>query len=120
MAKVFYPIKLYFRNPGVSVMLGISLALNLGSWVWLLWQIGPREELIFLHYNILFGVDLIGPWYQILYIPIFGLGILLVNALLGWILFNRDKFAAHLLLAGSVICQVFLLIGSAILVFLNV
>lgn len=120
MAHLFYPIKLYIKNPGVAIMLGVSLALNIGSWVWLLWQIGPREELIFLHYNILFGVDLIGPWYRILFIPIFGFGIILANTLLGWVLFNKDKFAAQLLHVVSVFCQVLLLIGSAILVFLNV
>jgi hypothetical protein len=101
-------------------MLGVSLVLNLGSLIWLLWQIGPREELIFLHYNILFGVDLIGPWFRILFIPIFGFGIIVINTLLGWILFNKDKFAAQLLHAVSLVCQVLLFIGSTILVFLNV
>ena len=115
-----YPIKLYFKHLPNLIMLPVGLLFNLASWVWLLWQINPQPEPIFLHYNILFGVDYIGEWWKVLYLPIVGLFIFLVNGILAWILFSRDKFASQVLNFVSVLCQIFILIASALLVFLNV
>jgi hypothetical protein len=120
MAKLIYPVKLYIKNAPIAGMFVISLLLKIASWVWLLWQIGPQKDYIFLHYNILFGVDLIGPWQKILILPGIGLLVLVANTVLAWMLFNKNKFAAQILHAASVVCQVLLFIGSTILVFLNV
>ncbi len=115
-----YPVKLYIKHLPNLIMLPLGLLLNLTSWVWLLWQIKPQADPIFLHYNILFGVDYIGEWWKVLYLPIAGLFIYLINTILSWILFDRDKFAAQLLNFVSIFCQVFVLIAAALLVFLNV
>lgn len=115
-----YPLRLYFKNLPILIMNLISLAVNVFIWVWLLWQIGPTSEPIFLHYNILFGVDYIGEWWRVLFLPIFGLLILLVNLVLGWVLYNRDKLFSYLLTVGALLCQLFLLVAACLLVFLNV
>jgi len=120
MSSKIYPLKLYLRHKTIIILLGFSLALNVFSWLWLLIQIRPQKELIFLHYNILFGVDLIGQWWKVFYIPLVGLIIILANALLGWLFFNKDKFIAKFLNFVSLFCQIFLFIVSALLVFLNV
>ncbi len=115
-----YPLKLFFKNLPILVMSLVSLAVNVFIWVWLLWQINPTGEPIFLHYNILFGVDYIGEWWRVLFLPIFGFLILLINFLLGWVMFNRDKLLSYLLNAGALLCQLFLLVAACLLVFLNV
>lgn len=115
-----YPIKLYFKHLPNFIILLISLVLNLANWFWLLWRIRPQTEQIFLHYNILFGVDYIGEWWRVLFLPISGLIILLINAVIGWYYFNQNKFVAYLLNFTGLLCQIFLLIASAILIFLNV
>jgi hypothetical protein len=115
-----YPIKLYFKHLPNLILLFLGFLLNLASWIWLLWQIKPQTDPIFLHYNILFGVDSIGEWWKVFYLPVVGLFIYIVNAILGWILFGRDKFTSQLLNFVSVLCQVFILIAAALLVFLNV
>ena len=115
-----YPIKLYFKHLSNQILLPVSLLLNIATWVWLLWQIKPQTEPIFLHYNILFGVDYIGEWWKVLYLPIAGLFIIFINGILGWVMFGKDKFSAELLNFVSVVCQVFILIAAALLVFLNV
>ena len=115
-----YPIKLYFKHLPHLIMLPLGLLLNLASWVWLLWQIKPQPDPIFLHYNVLFGVDFIGEWWKVLYLPIVGLFIFLLNGILAWVLFSKDKFVAELLNFVSVFCQVIILIAAALLVFLNV
>lgn len=114
-----YPVKLYFKHWPTLLCSGVSLFLNIVIWVWLLIEIRPQTEPVFLHYNILFGVDYVGEWWQVLYLPISGLVIIIVNAVMGWLLFSRDKFLAQILNGISLFCQLFLLIAAALLVFLN-
>ncbi len=120
MSEKIYPLKLYLQQKTIIILLGSSFVLNVFSWLWLLIRIRPQKELIFLHYNILFGVDLIGEWWKVFYIPLVGLIIIFANALLGWLFFNSDKFIARLLNFVSLFCQIFLVIVSALLIFLNV
>ena len=115
-----YPLKLYIKNPPNLIAIPIALLLNLSNWIWLLWEIRPQEDMIFLHYNILFGVNYIGPWWKVIYLPIIGLVIIILNAILGWILYGKDKFFSQLLNFIALFCQIFLLISSALLIFLNV
>lgn len=120
MFKDIYPLKLYLRHLPNIIMFAASIILNIITWFWLFWQIKPQADQIFLHYNILFGVDLVGPWWRIMFVPLTGLAIIFINAILGWMLFGKDKFAAQLLNAVSVLCQIFLLVAASLLVFLNV
>lgn len=116
----FYPIKLYFKSLPNLIMLLASFLINILSWLWLIFQIRPQQEDIFLHYNILFGVDYLGSWWKVFYLPIFGLLIFLINTIIGWALFGKDKFIAQILNAVNLFCQIFIFIASALLVFLNV
>jgi hypothetical protein len=120
MADKIYPLRLYVKHIPNVVLFGVGLALNIAIWVVLLWNIRPQEELIFLHYSILFGVDLIGEWWKVLYVPIGGLVILLLNLFIGWFLFQKDKFANYVLLFIAALCQAFLFVTAMLLIFLNV
>ena len=120
MSKSTYPIKLYLKYRPNLVMLTLGILINLFTWGWIMFQIRPQEELIFLHYNILFGVDYVGEWWKVFYLPLVGLFIFITNFVVGWVLFHKDKFVSIILNAVSLIAQVFLLVASALLVFLNV
>lgn len=101
-------------------MLAGALILQVILWIMLPFQIRPQEDPIFLHYTILFGVDYTGNWVRIFVVPGIGLTVLLVNGLLGWLLFQRDRFAAYVLCAVALLSQIFLMIAAWILIFLNV
>lgn len=120
MKQKLYPIKLYLKYKPNLVMLLVAFLLNIASWIWLFWHIGPQDEQIFLHYNVLFGVDLIGPWSQMFYLPISGIVILILNAVIGWLFFRDDKFVSQVFNAVSVVAQIIILIAASLLVFLNV
>lgn len=75
---------------------------------------------MFLHYTILFGVDSIGDWSQIFRVPELGLALLVSNGLIGWVTFQKDKYLSHFFNVIGLLCQLFLLIASVILVALNV
>lgn len=118
--KDLYPIKLYLKHIPNLIMLATSVMFNCMIWVWLAWNIRPQEGSVFLHYTVLFGVDLTGPWYRVFSVPMIGIGILLINGALGWVLFSRDKFVSHILNATTLLCHIFLLVAASLLVFLNV
>lgn len=120
MAEPRYPLKLFLKHLPVRVMFIATMVLNLASWIWLLWNIRPTQTPIFLHYNVLFGVDLTGSWFSVFFVPFAGLGIASLNVFLGWMLFQRDKFVPQVLMAIALLCNAFILIQSALLVFLNV
>lgn len=120
MFSKLYPIGLYIKRLPNLIMLPLSGLINVATWIWLYWQIRPQEEMVFLHYNILFGVDYIGPRSEIIIWPLTGLFIILLNALLGWLFYKQDKFVAYFLNATSLICQIFLFVTASLLVFLNV
>ena len=104
-----YPIKMYVKYRASWTLILLAAIINFATWVWIVWQIRPQTEPIFLHYNILFGVDFIGAWWKVYSIPLTGLVILIANFLIGWILFNKDKFVSLVVNAVSVLCQIFLL-----------
>ena len=79
------------------------------------------QDLVILHYNIDFGVDLIGNVSKIFTIPFIGLLIIFINFIL---LFNLSKhkhfqFLAHLLLIGSLFVNLFLLFSISAIYFIN-
>jgi hypothetical protein len=115
-----YSLKLYFRHPANLVLLGLSLGINLFVWLWLIIYIRPQTEPIFLHYNVLFGVDYIDTWWKIYYLPLFGFLTFLLNTVLSWLVAARDKFLPFLINATTLFCQTFLLMAALLLVFLNV
>ena len=109
----YFFIRLYF-----IVLLGLNLL------IWLIVyfiNVSVSQDLVVLHYNIDFGVDLIGSVERIYIIPLLGLIIILVNAVLIFI-FSRSKdfkFFSHLLLAASLAVNLFLLIALGSIYLIN-
>ncbi|MDD2656611.1 MAG: hypothetical protein PHQ18_03545 [Patescibacteria group bacterium] len=113
-----YPLKLYFFSIPIMLMVSLSLLLNLFSWFWLKSQL-PNTSELFLHYNVLFGVNLIGESWKVFFVPLVGLIILSANFFMGWLLYKKDKFMAQVLNFVSILCQIFIIFVAFILVFLN-
>lgn len=114
-----YPLKLYFKKLSIGGVFGVGLILNICAWVWLSIYTPQDLDQLFLHYNILFGVDLIGPAWRVYMVPLSGLIILLANTIIGWFLYKQDKFIAQLLIFVAALAQIFLIIHSYFLVLLN-
>lgn len=89
---------LFFRRTLVFSIIGLSL--NLLSWLLTAGiQRGIGSGLAILHYNVIFGVDLIGEATNLYLWPTFGFGLLAVNFLLAAILASKqERFIAYLLL----------------------
>lgn len=105
------------RFAGVSLI--FSLLLNAGAWGLLLWKIPFTEETVLLHYNVFFGVDATGEWFQIFTIPIAGVVIFLLNTLVMLRVKRMDLFMRRLFAVLTVLMQGVILLAALLLVLLN-
>ena len=117
---MFYSPKLYFRDFWVSApLLGIIL-MQIFLWGYLILNIRADAGQIFLHYNIIFGVDLVGDWWKVYYLPLAGILVVLLNYFFSGLLYSIDKFLARLLNFWALFFHLFLMIGTILLVGLNI
>ncbi|MFH1171566.1 MAG: hypothetical protein V1778_03445 [bacterium] len=82
-----------------------ALLENSVLWLFLSSRVEPQTQNIPLHYNIYFGIDLVGPWWYLLLIPAAGLLALCVNSVLSLILQKREKVIPYFLLLTSIFLQ---------------
>ncbi len=101
------------------VIVGLSSAIQAVSWWYVASKIRPTEDSLFLHYNIIFSIDLIGEWWKV-YTPSFvGLVLLLINLFVGWLLYGNYRVMSRVLLVFMVLIEAALLVGQVLLVNLN-
>lgn len=87
-----------------------------------LWRIVPMassKPFIPLHYNVLFGIDRFGAWYQIFWIPAFCFVVLIANLLLAALIYHKEKLMSTLLMIGSLTVQLILLCSMVLIVLVN-
>jgi len=117
---MFYSLKLYLRDWWITSPLIVVFLLQIFIWFHIIINIKPALGQIFLHYNIIFGVDLVGSWWKIFYLPLVGLLILVANCIVSFLFFKADKFLSRLLVWWILFVHCFLLIAIILLVGLNI
>ncbi len=88
-----------------------ALALNLLSWLFAaIIQRSIGSGLAVLHYNVIFGVDLIGDATRIYVLPLLGMGLYIVNFLLAATLGSKqERFVSYLLIGAAGIGNIIIL-----------
>lgn len=110
----------FFHSGIVQWVLIGSLILNAINWGLIAFFIRPVDFPIILHYNVYFGVDVIGAWWQVYTLPLIGLMILLVNTILGYLFYKqKERIVAHLLMMAVVVVQISIIIAVAGLLLIN-
>lgn len=110
----------FFHSSLVQWMIIGSLFLNVANWGLVAFFNRPVDFPIILHYNVYFGVDVIGAWWQVYFLPAIGLIILLINAILGFLFYNqKERMVAHLLMLASFIVQIIMTIAVSTLLMIN-
>lgn len=125
-----YSISKFFEHPyredlWVKVTFIVSLVLNVILWGALYFKLQPYSYLsdsgqITLHYNIYFGIDNIGPWYQALVLPIFGLIIIIFNNILAYFFYLQEKMLSYFLIFSQAAIQLILLAAGIYVILLNI
>ena len=94
----------------VRIYLIAILILNLLNWLTaFIINKNVSQDLIFLHYNVTFGVNLIGSVKKVYVIPFLGFVIILINFVLLIFIHKQGKFITHLLLSMALLANLFLL-----------
>ncbi len=109
----------FWRNHLNLVFFFSALFFNILSWVFLIYFIKPSAYPLPLHYNIYFGVDLIGAYSRIFTLPLVGFLIILMNFILAFWFYLKDRLVSYILLLTSSVVQIFILIGVVSLIYIN-
>lgn len=97
----------------------IAALLNAASWIVIYWLVPPTGDPVILHYNIFIGIDLIGDWSQLLWMPISGVVYLVVNTALAWLVRKRESVLSAILLISSIILQAIILTATILIAMSN-
>ncbi len=103
----------FFRNKIFVVLILFSVLLNFGMWYVIAkpftnYILQNSANLIPLHYNVYFGIDFFGDLKFLYIIPGVGLLVLLVNSILGLVLYNKSKLLSYYLVLAIFILHLFL------------
>lgn len=109
----------YLKNPLILVFLGSSYLLNILNWALLYFYIKPSYGQIPLHYNAMYGADVFGSWDMVFRIPSAGLIILVIHNILSKLFYSKERLASHVLLSSAFIVQLFLLLASLSIIYIN-
>lgn len=114
-----FSAKLFFRDRLISSLLATSVGMNAWSWWYLISHLIHSTKQVFLHYTVIFGVDLLGDWQKLLYLPICGVLVLLLNFVLSALWYGDDRLLARVLALGAWFFQILMIAASFVLVGIN-
>lgn len=109
----------FLRDNNLSLISVATILVNLVAWILIFVFLGKGKFNIILHYNVLFGVDFKGSSEQVFIIPMLGLVIFFLNAIITKLVYKREKFIAYLLLSTSLVCQIFAVIAIIAIIMIN-
>ncbi|MFA6973860.1 MAG: hypothetical protein WC238_03965 [Parcubacteria group bacterium] len=110
----------FFQNAIVRWLLISSLVANLIIWFGLKIFIVPVDLPIILHYNVYFGVDMLGDWRQVYILPLLGLILLIINLSLALHFYSqKERIASHILLMATLMLQLSLLVAAISVIIIN-
>ncbi len=117
---MLYSPKLFLRDWWILIPLILIGFLQLWGWWYVIAHIHASVGQVFLHYTSLFGVDLVGDWWKMYYLPIGGSAMLIVNFLIAFLCYRNDKFLARFLCFFTALLELFLSMAIWLIVGLNI
>ena len=112
--------RVFFRDTSRLLLIGISFIFLILSFGVIWYSIGSREAVIVLHYNVYFGIDVLGEWWQAYFIPLSGIGIWAVHILLAFRFFQvGKKFLSQIALSSLLLLEGMVLVASVAIGLVN-
>ena len=110
----------FFKNGLIHWVLIGSLFANLVDWGVLAYFIRPVDFPIILHYNVYFGVDILGNWWEVYLLPGVGTFFWIINVILSYSFYRlKERIAAYLFLLGAFVIQIGLMIAIGSIIKIN-
>jgi len=110
--------RFFIQTPVWQSLLSIVFLLLVGV-VLIFLRIQPSDKMLILHYTIPFGIDLVGPWYRLYEIPFAGFVFALLNFILAYIFYTKQRNVAIIIVIATVLLEVTLLVGLYLIVTQN-
>jgi len=111
--------KFYLSDRLVKINLFFCFSINAVIWLILTSQIKNLTDSVILHYNVYFGIDLLGSWYQLFWLPAIGVAIIFTNFLFASLFLHKERILSYFLVFGSSLAQVIILLASLSIIFIN-
>ena len=112
--------KEFFRSKITLWLLALNIVSNAANWIAIAVFINRLDGDIILHYNVYFGVDSLGNWRQVFILPIIGLVILALNAVLAaYFYIRKERIASYILLLTAFMVQLSLIVAALSVIMIN-
>jgi hypothetical protein len=109
----------WLQDKIILILFLVGLFFNLVLYLSLVLGIVRGSEPVVLHYSVYFGIDLIGPWPQLYFMPAVGTLLFLVNLTLALFFYKKEKVASYLFSGATAVLEALLLVGGILLVWIN-
>lgn len=110
----------FHTNNIVKILLIVNTLLCLLGFGLIGYFIQQEESIIILHYNVYFGVDIQGSWWQAYIFPMAGTLFFLFHILFAYHFYRRcERIASYLMLLGSVLLSLGIVIVSVGIAVIN-
>lgn len=103
----------FWTDPVIFFALALAVLANAGLWAALYFTVIPTDAPIILHYNIYFGVDAIGDWRSLYFMPTLAAALLGLNAVLSRFFYYKERLVSYLFAGTALILQ--LLMGAGVI-----
>jgi hypothetical protein len=98
--------------------LALNIALGIFLYFWLYAKVKDAIS-VPLHYNIYFGIDLVGAPRRLFFLPAFGSLVWLLNSCLAYWLYTKEKVLSHFLVFGALAVQLILILADIFITIIN-
>ncbi len=96
----------------------MSVALWLAEMADIFFRLKARGS-VFLHYDVVMGVNLQGQWWEMYYLPLGGAVILAVNTGLAFVFYPKNKLLGTVIVAITAVLELILLVSIRLIVNIN-
>lgn len=111
--------KTYLNDPVNLITITFALLLNIIHWVVLLINIQPTNQKVLLHYNVIYGADLVAQSFFLYLIPGTALVFFLVNFFVSRKMYKKEKLASYFINYFSILIQAIFIVATLILISIN-
>ena len=93
--------------------------MNGGMWAVLYKMVAPTELPVILHYNIYFGIDAVGNWKSVFFMPTLAVLLLVVNIVLSRFFYYKERLASYLFAGTALVLQLLMIAGVISVIIIN-
>jgi hypothetical protein len=110
----------YFQSAIAFWLTVLSLVANLLDWILIKIFIQPIDLSIILHYNVYLGVDMLGNYQRVYFLPLIGLILFGINLSLAIFLYRKkERIASYLLMIATLMIQLSLIVSTVSIIIIN-